>query len=47
VEVVPEDQRDLDAPGALHAHCLQVTLEPNNVGWGRGHCGMRALGSVA
>jgi hypothetical protein len=31
VEAVPEDQRDLEAPGALHVHCLQVTEEPNNV----------------
>ncbi len=43
VEVVPEDQRELDQAGALHAHCLQVAEEPNNVrrqgrlgccGWG-------------
>ncbi|KAI7840976.1 hypothetical protein COHA_005205 [Chlorella ohadii] len=30
VEVVPEDQRELDQAGALHAHCLQVAEEPNN-----------------
>lgn len=30
VEVVPEDQRELEQAGALHAHCLQVSEEPNN-----------------
>ena len=31
VEVVPEEQRDLEQSGVLHAHCLQVTEEPNSV----------------
>lgn len=31
VEAVPEDQRELEQAGALHAHCLQVSEEPNNV----------------
>lgn len=28
---MPEDQAELDQPGVLHAHCLQVSEEPNNV----------------
>lgn len=28
---MPEDQRELEQAGALHAHCLQVSEEPNNV----------------
>lgn len=29
--MVPEDQLDLDQPGVLHVHCMQVSEEPNNV----------------